>query len=180
MMHKFIRVLLVALLAAFLCGLVAAQEQTKTDAKPAETKQATPEKPVNWYRVDLVVHELEAGKRVNTRYYTLLVADDGRPMESKTGSRVQIAVGSEFRYFDIGMYIRSSASQRGGQLSLYTHIDWSSLAPEPAADGRPVIRNLMADSVAQISVLGKPILVSSTDDSVSQRRYQVEATVTKQ
>jgi hypothetical protein len=194
MMHKSIRVLLIAFVTVLLCGLAAAQEQKKTDGKPAETKAATPDKPVNWYRVDVAIHELEDGKRVNTRNYTLVTADDGRRVESKTGSRVPVATGkyegpatqenarvtTQFQYLDVGMNILCSVWQRNGQLYLSTRLDWSSIAPERGLDGQPVIRQLFVTGDAVITALGKPILISSTDDSVSRRRYQVEATVTKQ
>lgn len=194
MMHKSIRVFVIAFVVALFCGLVAAQEQKKTDGKPAETKSATPDRPVNWYRVELAIHELEDGKRVNTRNYTLVTADDGRRGESKTGSRVPVATGkyegpapqenprvtTQFQYLDVGMNIFCSFFQRNGQLSLYTRLEWSSIAPERGLDGQPVIRQLLVVGDAAITALGKPILISSVDDVVSKGRYQVEVTVTKQ
>lgn len=169
--------------AAMLCQVAAAQ-----DKKPdAEKKAAAPEQTYEWYKADYVVYEVENGKRSNARNYTMMLRDNNRDVQVKTGSRVPVTqgTGAAFQYLDVGVNIRSSMQQLENRLSLITNFDISSVAaePTPAAGGimlPPVIRQIQASNVVTQVTLAKPLLVSSLDDVLSKRRFEVEVTVTKQ
>src|ERR1700693_5426386 len=85
----------------------ATSEKAKTEAKQnAESAAAAErEKPVHAYRLDFSVNELEDGKKINTRQYSLnLNADDAN--EIKIGTRVPVEAGHEqFQYMDVGTSI---------------------------------------------------------------------------
>lgn len=171
---RIIRYMLIALVTVALCAAMAAQEQ-KGEARTAEAKSA--QKAVSWYKVELALHELEGGKRINTRNYTLMIADNAKRVELRIGSRM--VQGSPV---DVGLNAVCVARELDGQLSLWASVDWSNFTPSEQAGNAqlpPVVRQSRTEGEVAIT-LGKPTLVSSVDDVVSKRRYQVEVTVVKQ
>jgi len=144
------------------------------------SKPADAEKPINAYHLDFAVNELEDGKKVNTRQYSMnLNADDGE--EIKIGTRVPVeGKQGEFQYLDVGTNIFCKIGERANGLAITVRAEISNFAMPDQQNqmGRPVLRQLQikASSVAQ---LGKPMVVGSVDDPNSKRQYQLEVTVTK-
>ena len=130
------------------------------------------------------MHELEAGKRVNARSYTMMVQERSRG-SVQVGSRVPIATGqgAQFQYQSVGMTIECRPIGRDGSVSLDLHVDVEGLLkPEEAglsaAERNPVFRTNIFRSEAVIP-LGKPTVVGAMDDVASNRRYEIEVTATK-
>jgi 3D (Asp-Asp-Asp) domain-containing protein len=153
----------------------------KVSAQDAETaKVSQTKKPTVAYRLDFSVNELEDGKRINTRQYSMyLNADDAN--EIKIGTRVPVeGKEGEFQYLDVGTSIWCRIEERDSSLPLSVRAEISNFAmPEQQAQQvRPVLRQLSikASTVAQ---LGKPMVVGSVDDPNSKRQFQLEVTVTK-
>jgi hypothetical protein len=66
---------------------------------------------------------------------------------------------------------------------LESYIESSSVVPReqalvPSAGGNPVFRRVSTNVTAAVSP-GKPTLIGSMDDVTSNRRFEIEATVTK-
>jgi len=158
-------------------GIRKASAQDSSASKPA----VEAEKAVNAYRLDFSVNELEDGKKINTRQYSMnLNAEDSN--EIKIGTRVPVeSKQGEFTYIDVGTNIWCRIGERPNGLALSVRAEVSNFAmPEQQehTGARPVLRQLQikASTIAQ---LGKPMVVGSVDDPNSRRQFQLEVTVTK-
>lgn len=184
--------LAIFLLCAFRFGIGQEQNQTGTDLKAsgADQKQASSEvKPVQPYRLDFSLDELQNGKRTNTRHYSLnLTAGSGN--EIKIGTRVPVRsetyqspnanalVGTQFQYLDVGTNIWAFLREVGNELQLEVKGDVSDIDKAPNSDLGPIIRQ-MKISGTTLLVTGKPIIIGSMDDPNSDREFQLEVTATK-
>jgi hypothetical protein len=170
--------LMMALAFAGRISTVWAQE-AHPSAKNVQTESSKPA--LEAYRLDFAIHELEDGKKINTRQYSMnLNANDSN--ELKIGTRVPLEdKQGVVQYLDVGTDISARLQLRNGQLDLFVHTELSNFAiPEQAAghDSPPVIRQLKI-SASTLALLGKPMVVGSVDDPNSKRQFQVEVTVTR-
>ncbi len=169
-MRRF--VFAVVLLAAV---VAAAQEKPRNDFGWARLP----------YRLDYVVRELDDGKVVNSRSFSMSLMSSeerGRSFgELKAGSRVPVNVGDKgIQYADVGVNISSHlyVLQNGGLL-LENYVDITSLATPESQGLNPIIRGIKANITAEIPA-GKAAQIAMLDDPVSKRRFQIEVTATKQ
>ncbi len=166
----------IVMMVLVFCGCLShawAEEPSAASAKVAE--------PVEAYRLDFSINELEDGKKINTRQYTInLNGNDSNDI--KIGSRVPVETkAGEMQYMDVGTNISGRLQTRNGQLELYVRAEMSNFAiPEQATghEAHPVIRQLKIGG-STLAVLGKPMVIGSVDDPNSKRQFQVEVTVTK-
>lgn len=158
-----------------LCGVAAAQNEAQAKA---ETDAAV--KAVHAYRLDFSVNELEDGKKINSRQYSLnLNADDAN--EIKIGTRVPVESGHEqFQYLDVGTSIWCRIGERAEGIPLTVRADISNFAiPDQGThESRPVVRQFKINA-STLALPGKPMVVGSVDDPNSKRQFQLEVTVTK-
>jgi len=176
----------VAILGLIICWAAAAHTQESTGAKPAGEAKSSPsagaeQKPVHAYRLDFSVNELEDGKKLNTRQYSLnLNADEAN--EIKIGTRVPVETEHEtFQYIDVGTSIWCRIGERADGIPLAVRAEISNFAiPDQGAghESRPVIRQFKINA-STLAVLGKPMIVGSVDDPNSKREFQLEVTVNK-
>lgn len=172
----------VAILGFMICWAAAGYTQD-APAKPTAEAKAAPEsdKPIHAYQLDFTVKEIEDGKAINTRQYSMnLQANDSN--EIKIGTRVPVETGqSQFQYIDVGTNIWCRIGERSEGVPLSVRAEISNFAIPDQSSGhesRPVIRQLQikASTLAQ---LGKPMVVGSVDDPNSKRQFQLEVTVNK-
>lgn len=138
------------------------------------------------YRLDFVIREMDDGKVVNSRNYSMIMTstdERGRTMgEVRAGSRIPVNVGDKgIQYVDVGVNINSRLYVLdSGALLLDSSIEVSSLAtPEGAGQGaNPIIRQFRSNTTGEMTV-GKASQISLLDDPVSKRRFQIEVTATK-
>lgn len=144
----------------------------------AQTKEEP--KTFTSYKVDFSVIELQDGKRMNVRHYSMYLRGDGREHSTKVGNRIPVATGKDgFTYMDVGMFFNcgiSSGTQDGVILSY--NFEVSSLVPADPNNSAvgPVVRQMRQDGIALVP-LNKPTIISSSDDTNTTRTVQVEATV---
>ena len=98
----------------------AQDQQKESGAKNAEDS-------VEAYRLDLSFNELDDGKKLNTRHYSLDLTG-GRPNEIKIGTRVPVVTAncnssssssgsaSEYQYLDLGTHIWAQLISHGAEL----------------------------------------------------------------
>jgi hypothetical protein len=144
------------------------------------------EKSTHAYRLDFSVSEIEDGKRINSRQYSMnLNAGDNN--EIRIGTRVPFEQKQgEYTYLDVGTNIwcqlrdRSDVLWLGNDISLRVRSEISNFAvPEQQRQNdRPLLRQLKIDA-STVAVLGKPVVLGSVDDPNSKRQFQLEVTVTK-
>jgi hypothetical protein len=175
-----------AVLAFMMCaGLPSlAQEATsETIAKANAAKEAhcQPDRPVHAFRIDFLINELEDGRKINTRQYSMNLNSDDAD-EIKIGTRVPVDSGPEtYQYLDVGTNIWCRIGERAEGIPLTVHAEVSNFAiPEQATahPARPIVRQfkINASTLAQV---GKPMVVGSVDDPNSKRQFQLEVTVSK-
>src|SRR5450432_695611 len=127
-------------LAAVLCG--AAQAGRGQDSGANQT----PEKQVAAYRVDFSVNELDDGKKINARRYSMNLTDDEPNKELRIGTKVPVeAEQGKFQYIDVGTSIFCHLSGRPNSLSLQVKAEISNFAlPDQGArgGGQPLIRQM--------------------------------------
>ncbi len=152
----------------------AQQEKGKLEVTTAQ------QKPLVAYRIELNVREIEDGKRLNSRNY-MMVVEDGRWGKIRVGNRVPYqSAEKQYQYADVGMNIDCFPHEQEDSVALGVHVDFSSVAPETEAAPtfNPVFRTEKTE-VDSIVKPGKPTLVASIDDVVTNRRYEIEVTATK-
>lgn len=168
------------IVAAFVSGMVR-PSVAQTDA----AKSPEAEKNPSAYRLDYTLSELDDGKKINTRQYSM----NTRPSDwsqMKIGTRVPVeAKPGEFQYLDVGMSIRcrlddqSNVAFLGNNVSLSVQADLSNFAiPEQNQSMRPAIRQMRIEA-STVSALNKPTVVGVVDDPNSKHQFQLEVTVTK-
>jgi hypothetical protein len=186
-MRRAISLRLTIALAAFCLPLV----QNFASAQQSKESLSKEQKPVVAYRIELSVREVEDGKRLNSRNY-MIVAEDGAPAKIRVGNRVPTITGQSFSYHDVGMNIDCTPHERGDSVALAINVNFSGIAPQTqtaaerteaesktqAAPANPVFRT-DETSLEPIVTLGKPTLVASMDDVITNRRYEIEVTATK-
>ena len=172
--------------AVLFAGILVAQEAPKpAPERPAEKTVILP------YRLDFTVKELEDSKAVNSRNYTLLIearSEHGRSARGagsgqvRAGTRVPVAAGDKgMQYMDVGIVINADLDETDDGLSLSGYTELSTLAlPDGATSpsSTPMVGSIRSNISTELTT-GKSILLSSVDDPVSKRRYQVEVTATK-
>jgi hypothetical protein len=154
----------------------APKDQHSADApKPSD-------KPDSVYRLEFVVRELEDGKRINSRAYTMSVEDRdvGR---IRVGNRIPYNTGKDqFQYFDVGINIDCRLHDYGSYILLESaSIEISSIVKDESASGgtpNPIVRQARTTVFAAVTP-GKPTVIASMDDVSSNHRYEVEVTATR-
>jgi hypothetical protein len=179
-MRRGMRVwLIVAVLA--LGGLKAshAQEANQPASEDNKAKAGRPDKPMHSYRIDVSINELEDGKKINTRQYSLY-QNSGSWTQVKISSRVSVSTPqTPLETMEVGTTINCTLTESGEDIALHVHGDFSNLmSPDDQHSARPVVRQMSINSSVVVA-LGKPSLVGVVDDPNSNRQFQLEATVTR-
>ena len=169
-------------------GLAAGQE--KPEGKQGGAEATAQNKPVSVYRMDFVVRELENGKRINSRNYTLSAKNNewaGLRVGSQVPSYTFESQGNKgTKYLDAGINIDSRPEERDGEVVLSTRFESTSVVPPEKAFEEhgggsslgPTFRRVRFNGDALVS-LGKPSVIATLDDVATNRRYEIEVTVTK-
>jgi hypothetical protein len=155
-------------------------------AAQADAKSPEPEITRSAYRLDYTMTELDEGKKINSRQFSMN-SRSGDSNEIKIGTRVPVeSKQGEFQYLDVGMNIRchladqTDGAQPGSTVSLSVQADVSNFAiPEQQGQNmRPTIRQMRIEA-STITPLGKPMVIGVVDDPNSKHQFQLEVTVTK-
>ena len=181
-------------LALVLClGMASAYSQDENKSEePAKAQQPNT---FHAYRVGFAINELEDGKKINARHYSMDL-NTGDRQQLKIGTRVPVTTASfasnnslantQYQYLDVGTNILCKlVEQRGGDVSLDIQSDFSNFSnsQESKATSQPLAR---APIIRQITIngstltpLAETVVIGTVDDPNSNREFQLEATVTK-
>jgi hypothetical protein len=179
---------LAAILSCAMLGIVTASAQDTSSAPKAQPEKtsedkAKPRPPIEQYHLDISINELEDGKKINSRQYSMNL-DTNNSNEIKIGTRVPVDLKEgEFQYMDVGTNIFARIGQDRDQVpELTMHAETSSFAmeqnPGEKRDLHPAVRQLKMGGTVLLPV-SKPVILSSADDPNSRREFQLEVTVTK-
>jgi hypothetical protein len=174
--------------AALVMALIVAVEVRQTSAQESAGAKAAPgaTEPSRSYRADFSVNEIEDGKKVNSRQYSMnLTAGDHNDIQIGTRVPFEQKPG-EFTYLDVGTSLscrlrdRADLAGLGNDVLLNVRSEISNFAaPEQQGQNvRPLLRQMKIEA-STVAQLGKPMVVGSVDDPNSKRQFQLEVTVTK-
>jgi hypothetical protein len=160
----------------------------KAPGQKAPSAKAAPEtdRVTHSYRLDFSVSEVEDGKKINSRQYSLNL-NAGDANEVKIGTRVPFEQAQgQYTYIDVGTNIwcrlrdHADITSLSNEVALNVRSEISNFAvPEQQGQSvRPMLRQLKIDA-STVAVPGKPVVVGSVDDPGSKRQFQLEVTVTK-
>ena len=189
-MKWFVRILLLVTLAAPVFGQAAGKSTSEQPAKSdSAVKKEAPEKelaPEAFYKLAFNISEIENGKPVNQREYSMVSRNnDGRPVSIKSTTRVPInSPEKQIQYLDAGLDIRCFAPREvAGKIAVNCDVVISNfVVPDQSTEARnsvgPVLRTTNTSAWAVVT-LGKPTVMSIIDDVNSKKRIQIEVTATK-
>lgn len=187
------------ILALALVSSLAAQQPAKDTAdQPAKDQPAKKEVLAggdgltgNFFKLALVIYELDDGKRTNQRDYMMIGRTENLPSSIRVATRVPITTEEKgkdkaYTYIDAGLNIRCSMKEQvDRRLQFHCDIEMSSFVrPEQIASSgnnippAPVLRTTRTESWALLT-LGKPAALTTVDDINSTKRMQIEVTATK-
>ena len=173
--------ILVSALALIFVGAQASavpQPGQQSQNAPAEKKGAALDATI--YRVSYRVNELENGKTINSRSYTM-TSSLNSIAQTRIGSRVPYSTGKDIQYQDVGMSIDCTLREKDGKLQVHSVLDMTTLSSKeatPSLPGQPVFGHMRMMDVTPATI-GKPAFVGSVDDVASNRYYEIHVTVTE-
>jgi hypothetical protein len=172
--------------AALVLLTMAVGDNRKASAQEADLAKAR-EVERQAYRVDFSVNEMEDGKKINSRQYSMNVAA-GDNQEIKIGTRVPIEEkANEFSYLDVGTSLWCRLRDRSDVawlanaavlLNVRSEVSNFAVPDQQGQNMRPLLRQLKIEA-STVAQLGKPLVVGSVDDPNSKRQFQLEVTVAK-
>jgi hypothetical protein len=176
-----------AVTATMLAALIPAAGIRAASAQAAPNPTAEAVEPGHAYRIDFTLNEIEDGKKINSRQYSMNL-NAGDQSEIKIGTRVPVEVKDrEIQYLDVGTNIwcrmrdRKDVTWLGNDVLLNVRSEVSSIVPPEPGQGErsmPPLRQLRIEA-STIAVVGKPMVVGVVDDPNSKRQFQLEVTATK-
>jgi hypothetical protein len=122
------------------------------------------------HRLEFVVAESDGGKVTETNSYTFIL-EENHSGELRVGANVALQPSAS--RIDVGRDLRVVYTMIGDDLLLQTAVEISS------AEDATVIRRITVKADALVSPGKSPALVTSLEDPVSHRRYQVTVTATR-
>lgn len=182
-MKKFLTLMIVFLAVSTL----GAQEDTKKKQERSDNESIVKEAAVPTYKMAFSIYEVQDGKKINQRDYSLLVEANGHGANTlKIGTKVPIDAGNGgITYADVGFEMRCSAAETvNNKLGVSLDMTVTNFAiPEQNTDprtagSRPVLRGV-TQRVSAVVNPGKPQILTTMDDVNSNKRMQVELTATK-
>ncbi|HEU5234343.1 MAG TPA: hypothetical protein VFU50_15890 [Terriglobales bacterium] len=174
-------VLVVVLIVTVSCW---AQEQKQEHVQEQKQEQKTPPatQSNSVYRLEYVFSEIQNGKKVNSRAYTMVVRT-GERGSIRLGSRVPVPTANQqYQYVDLGVNIDCRVEHDAdAAVVLVTNSQVSSVPPDQPSENRnlpPIIRNtqIQAESIVPLE---KRTLVGSADQVDGTGRFDLEVTATK-
>jgi len=177
---------LVLVLAGATCVWGAAAQESAKEEVPQL-------KSIDSYNVEFTVNELDNGKKINSRTYSMQIPNIPLPRLApgsppwtewkrlRVGSQVPIPAGEKgFTYKDVGMDIDCRYFlMPNGKLTMATNWDYTSLGSDQERNNpTPVFRHVRSEVEAVVS-LDKPAVISEVDDVASTHRYVFEVKVTR-
>lgn len=147
----------------------------------AATAQEQPSKSRGTYRLQFTVQQTEGSQSPEKKAYSVRVDESGWG-KLRVGNKIPVqttgGTGQQFSYVDVGLNLDCRMVGSGDQLTLHTSVEASSLAGGAGTPGRPVIRQMRAESEAAIT-LGKATPIATLDDPETKRHYEIEVTATR-
>jgi hypothetical protein len=193
MKHANVHGLLLGMVLGMMFLAVGAIAQEAAPAEMATSDQAKEKKisqrPVTGYKLEFILSEIENGKKINVRSYSMLAQDDGALNKLRIGARVPVPESpftqgnlTQYQFHDIGVNIDCRLQQRDSDLLMDTTIDASNIS-QPGMSGDsthlpPIVHNLRAE-IRSVITPGKQTVLTNMDDPTTKIAFEIEVTATK-
>ena len=153
---------------------------TPEDLQTAEKLLAEIDRPKKVYRVTFTITESDAGRKIRTQHYAMILAGDLKSY-FKQGNRVPIVTGTidkdtsspmtQIQYLDVGVNIEAAVSG----VALHTKIEESSVSDEKSnvAIQDPLLRQTALEGTSTF-VPGKSVALGSIDIPGTTRHQDIE------
>jgi hypothetical protein len=169
-----------------LCALktsYAQEANNKPDSDENKAKAERPEKPMHAYRIDFSISEMEDGKKINTRHYSMFQNSSGGWGRIDISSRVSVATPqTPLETISVGTTINCKLNDSGEDIALEVRGDFNHLLMSPDDRDqhgvRPVVQQ-MSIGGSTLMTLGKTAVIGVVDDPSSNREFELEAIVTR-
>jgi hypothetical protein len=159
-----------------------AQAAASADVHPSDRtgEKNISQRPVTVYRLEFTLSEIDAGKKINARSYSMLAEDDAKVSKLRVGTKVRVPEFNQFQ--DIGVSIDCWLQQQESALLMDAVIDASNIsqstAPSDSTHVPPAVHQLRAE-IRSVVTPGKPTVLTSMDDPTSKVAFEIELTATK-
>jgi type II secretory pathway component GspD/PulD (secretin) len=142
------------------------------------------DRPNKTYRLTYAFTEMDAGKRIGTQHYSLIVVA-GQRTTLKQGSQVPIVTGSyttansttqnQVTYLDVGLNFDVTLDEFVNGVRLRSRVEQSSVAEQTSGVGAqdPIIRRTSLEGTSFLTP-GKPLILGSLDIPGSTRHMDVD------
>jgi hypothetical protein len=146
-----------------------------------EAKPPAPEE--KFFHLDFALKEVDGGKTVNARSYTMTVSTEksAPPALTRNSSRVPVQVQTNppgFNSFEVGTNLDCrNVKEISNGLTFILDASITSLASETGTPAQPIIRTVRWSSPVVVP-LRKPTVVFTSDDPSSKRQFQLEVIAT--
>ena len=188
-MRVFGKMIVLLCLASMLLAQSPAKSGSESTAKKnaAEGQEATAPPADNFYKLSFAIYELDNGKRMNQRDYSIIGRTNGSQVSARVWTRLPMySEEKKVTYVNGGLEIRCWLKDvTAGKVPASCEFEISSFVlPEQAVDARsnapgvPILRTTSASTWAVLTP-GKPAIIGSIDDVNSKKRTQIEATATR-
>jgi hypothetical protein len=166
---------IVLLMATSLAGTCFSQQEAP---KPASIEQQ------RFFQLSFVVKEVEQGKVINSRAYSMMVSAEGPPpflpaasASIRNGSKVPVTMSpGSIQYIEVGVNIDCrGVKDLQNRLALVVTADISRAA-QPASPGTLLHNTKWTSGV--VVPIGKPTVIFASDDPTTKLQLQLELTAT--
>jgi len=136
----------------------------------------TPKEPPRFYKLDFVMRDLEAGKVITARSYSIIVSTGNGRAGIRTGNKIPVGGPDKYTMIDVGTNIDcNGVADLHDELEFELTAEVTSLLQEN--DPHPVVRQNRWNSHVTVP-LKKPTIVFSSDDNTTKHVMQLEVTAT--
>jgi hypothetical protein len=145
------------------------------------------------YKIEFNIRDGSPAAANAGRRYSMLIESDGRGV-FRLGNKVPYITGGtqsgpsaalvnrQYNYADIGVNIDCRVHELNNRVSMNANIELSSVLHNDkgasASEPNPTIASSRIEVATELDP-GKPIVIATVDDPVTQRRLEIEATVSK-
>jgi hypothetical protein len=172
------KMIFLALVLGLLCGVATRGQAQDSNLNKPDRPEIKRESACH---LEFSIIELEDGKKINVRHYSMNLTGGAPPREIKIGSRIPVeSEQGKFQYLDIGTSIQARVYGKEDAPILDVSSEISSVGPtdQGVRLGQPVVRQLVI-SGSTLLIYDKLIAIGAADDPNSKRQYQLEVTATK-
>lgn len=158
-------------------------------AVSAAMAQQVPTKPdIGFYRLDFTWREMEDGKLINTRNYSLWLQTGEKGVSVRAGAQIPVVRGgtadkpTSVTYSNTGIDISCHIMEidNAPMLTVTGSIN-SAVNPQAGQENKPEAPTFLTINLEAVALLspGKVTTISSVDDPGSKHRFQLDVTATK-